>query len=190
MVDLFDHLSDELGTTIKASERTKRRLDRRTRMGVDNSYDDVINRLLDATMEMVSIEEVIDAITDFYDDIAMIKADTLPSCENPSKVIITVHTGEAGSLEDHPPIFNQGNEYVKIKTDDETYVAFVRVMATFDGPGTLETSERTTLYMNDNVLGGEPVSIDEGLERLRTKLGMDHEEIREWNREREEQSNG
>ena len=95
-------------------------------------------------------------------------------------MVIRVHTGEAESLEEYPDIYNQGNEYARIETDDETYVVFVRVMATFDGPGTFETMERTTLYMSDDTLGAEPVSLEEGLDRLQAKIGMDLQEFREW----------
>ncbi|GGI97082.1 hypothetical protein GCM10008995_03800 [Halobellus salinus] len=44
------------------------------------------------------------------------------------------------------------------------------VMATVDGPGHLQGSDGTTVYMADNVKGAESRELDAGLSILRQKL--------------------
>lgn len=165
--------------TAQAAQRLIRRLDARRRNGEDRN--DVIERLLDETIEEVPIETVIDDVFDHFDHVASIAVDhTQP--EEPSSVQITVYTGDIFGFEygcdENVPLYSSGRSRVVIESSDgERFTVPFHLIATSTGPSP-EMIERTPVYMSDNVLGAEPLSVEAGLDRLRSKLGKTTTEIR------------
>jgi hypothetical protein len=137
------------------------------------SYDDTIARLLQETEKIVSLEEAINACFEQFDNVASVRVShpRLVSEDDLSGLVITIYTGEAESFEhsfeplsvDHKVVINYGN-------GDQSRPLSYECFATFDGPQTMDNREQTVVYMDDSVLNAEPLSLDEGLEKLRTKL--------------------
>ena len=148
----------------------KRRLYRRATAD-EQTYEDVISRLLDETTAEVSLEEVIETAIEKYDDVASVCVDHHSPDEPPMQLRITVFTGEAKSFQDQVGVFDAKHRVV-IPADEEdvTTVPF-EVVATFDGPRNMDGMEGTPVYMSEDVVGAEPLELDKGIRYLREKLG-------------------
>ncbi len=119
--------------------------------------------------KQIGIESIIDDLFDRFGYIAEVYVAHLPSASEVAQLHITVHTGEAESFE----------EYLDLTTADEVTIDTGQaeplslpfdVMATVDGPGHIQGSEGTTVYMSDNVMGAESRELDAGLSMLRQKV--------------------
>jgi len=114
--------------------------------------------------EQIGIEPLIENIIDRFDYIAH-----LVSASDVSQLYITVHTGEAESLEQYLDVTTADEVVIDVGEADPLSLPF-DVMATVDGAGHIQGAEGTTMYMPDNVMGSEPRELDTGLTMLRQKL--------------------
>jgi hypothetical protein len=119
--------------------------------------------------EQIGIEPLIKKLFDRFDYIAEIHVAHLPSASDVSQLHITVHTGEAESLEQYLD-FPTADEVTIDTGQAEPLSLSFDVMATVDGAGHIQGSEGTTVYMDDNVMGAEPRGLDAGLSILRQKV--------------------
>lgn len=131
-----------------------------------------------ATYTDVPIKTIMESLLCQYDETVSINVDLIPHYEDPQMMIISVHTGEAGwednvtlpaDKEIRAEIGSQAGEQFSLPFD---------IIATCDGPKG-ETISTTPVYTTDSVLGLEPVTLDEGLDQLRTKIGKSNQELRE-----------
>jgi hypothetical protein len=112
----------------------------------------------------IQIESLIEKINNRFDDIAEIHV-----AHSPSLLHITVHTGEAESLEQYLDLTSA--DEVTIDTGEANPLSFpFFVTATLFGPGHIQGLAGTTVYMAEDVRGGESCELDTGIERLRKKL--------------------
>jgi hypothetical protein len=119
--------------------------------------------------KQINIESLIDKLFDRFDHIAEIYVAHMPSVSEVSQLHITVHTGEAESLEQYLDLTTA--DEITIDTGEAEPLALpFEVMATVDGPGHIESVGGTTVYMSDNVMGAESREVDTGLSVLRQKV--------------------
>lgn len=119
--------------------------------------------------KQIRVESLISEINDRFDYIAEIYVAHLPTASEVAQLHITVHTGEAESLE----------QYLDLTTADEVTIDTGKTqplsipfdtMATVDGAGHIQGVGGTTLYMSDDVIGAESRDLETGLSMLRQKL--------------------
>jgi hypothetical protein len=160
-----------LESTIRTNDRLKRELRARQRDG-ESSFHEVMVRILNEHRRIWDLEDdILPTIQEEYDYIASIRVSTIPTISQPSTCIIKIYTGEAESLEDYLPYFDEGRDKIGLpRADDPEFVCELELMATVDGPSSLENAESTPIYMADNVLGAEYLSLDDGLERFYERL--------------------
>jgi hypothetical protein len=116
--------------------------------------------------EQIDIESLMEQITDRFDNIAEIHVGHPPSL---TQLIISVHTDEAESLEQYIDPANA--DEVTIDTDEAEPLSIpFDIIATFDGPGHIQGSKGTTVYVSENVVGAESRELETGLSMLRQKL--------------------
>ncbi|WP_348609757.1 hypothetical protein [Halobaculum rarum] len=169
----------------------------------DDTWDTSITRLLDNAIQNVPIEEILrDLLNQFEDAVSInvvptpqyerplreirnqledgvsISANPTPQYEDPGRLIISVHTGEV-SFEENVSLYagTESCAMIESNTGEEFCLPF-DIIATCDGPKS-ETMSTTPVYATDSILGMEPISLDEGLDQLRTKIGMPRDELRE-----------
>ena len=130
---------------------------------------DVTEDQSDTAVVEVELETVAEKVMNEFDSVASITIGHLASYKMPSNIRITVHTKEADSFEDYIQLFTPDHKIVIDREEEKIQAPFI-VMATFDGPGTYDTVGGTTIYMNENVIGAEPIQLEDGLAYLRTKL--------------------
>lgn len=141
----------------------------------DESYDDVIKRLLEKTEHPNSLYYVVEQAIEQYDDVASVRVShpwNISDSDEKGTVIITVYTGEAETFEEHFEPLSPDNK-VRLPrgpTMEETEPLRYECIATFDGPQTMDTDEQTVVYMDESVIGAEPVELEEGIEKLGDKL--------------------
>lgn len=144
----------------------------------DENCDETITRLLDNAIENVPIEKILTDLLNRFDDAVNINVDLVSQYENPGKMIISVHTGEVG-LEENINMFNGTEVRAVIESQaGEQFCLPFDVIATCDGPKT-ETLSTTPVYMTDSVVRADPITLDEGLNQLRAKIGKSSDELRE-----------
>ncbi len=111
-----------------------------------------------------------------YTDIAAIHIwhetllEKLNSSDGVPGIHVRVYTGEADSAEDwRDDIVDADYVSVDIGEEDPVVIPF-DVMATHFGPGDRQQTFGTTVYMANNVIGGDPRSVETGLEIFREKV--------------------
>ena len=119
--------------------------------------------------EQIGIESLIEALTDRFDYIAEIYVAHLPSASDVSQILLTVHTGEAESLEQFVTVASAEKVTIDVGEADPLSLPY-DVIATVDGAGHMQATEGTTVYMAENVEGAKPRELDDGLRMLRQKL--------------------
>lgn len=149
------------------NEPLELRLKQRARQD-EQTVEETIERLLDETVVEVELEAVIEKVMDEFDSIASITIDHVETYERLNNIGITVYTGEAG-LEEYLQLFTPDHKIV-IDRGDETILTPFIVCATCNGPVMWDTIENTTIYMNENVYGVDPVELEDGLAYLQDKL--------------------
>lgn len=167
---------------IRIDDSTAARLE--TRRKDDESVDALIQRLLDETAEEVALESLLNHILDHYDHVAGIRVDH-PTSEDPSYIHIKVFTGDVREHRDEWEFirtsaqFDAATTHVVIEDEegDVSHTLPFQVFADPDGP-TGETIGMTPVYVADDVVGSEPLSLEAGLARLRAKIGKSADEIR------------
>ncbi|WP_312908213.1 hypothetical protein [Natronosalvus caseinilyticus] len=144
----------------------------------DENCDDVLTRLLDNAVQNVPIEEILRDLLSQFEDAVSIDVDLSSRYKNPGMLIISVHTGEV-SFEENVSLYagKESRAMIESKVGEQFYLPF-DIIATCDGPKR-ETMSTTPVYATDSILGMEPVSLDEGLDQLRTKIGKPRDELRE-----------
>jgi len=129
----------------------------------------------------IGIESLIGEIFDQFDYIAEVYVAHLPSASEVAQLHITVHTGEAESLEQYLDL-TPADEVTIDTGETEAFSLPFDVMATVDGAGHIQGAEGTTVYMADNVIGAESRELDAGLSMLRQKLGYAPPAVMMWRR--------
>ena len=119
--------------------------------------------------EQIGIESLIEHITDRFDYIAEIHVAHLVSASDVDQLVITVHTGEANSIEQYLDLTTANEVTIDVGEADSLSLPF-DVMATVYGAGHIQGSKGTTVYMADNVMGAESRGLETGLTMLRQKL--------------------
>ena len=119
--------------------------------------------------KQINIESLIDELFDRFDYIAEIHVTHLPSASEVSQLHITVHTDEAKSLEHYLDLTTADEVTIDTGGAEPLSLPF-EVMATVDGPGNIDGTEGTTVYMADSVMGSESREVDAGLSMLRQKV--------------------
>lgn len=144
--------------------------------------NDTAENQTDAAIAEVELETVLKKAIDKFDSIASITISHLGTHERPGMIRVTVYTGEAEGLEDYLQLYPKGHK-IAIEREDETLLVPSTVMATCGGPVSADSLERTTIYMNEDVLGAQPVALVDGLAYVQDKLenpdGWDQEHRRE-----------
>jgi len=145
------------------------------------TINDVAENQNDAAAVEIELETVVEKAIDEFNSITSITIDHIATYERPGRLHVTIYTGEAESFEDYLQLFSTDHK-IAIDRGDETLLVPFTVVATFDGPVTSDSLERTTIYMDENVLGARPVELEDGLAYVRDKLQKP--EQWEWERGR------
>ena len=124
---------------------------------------------MESKNEQLSLESLIKQINYQFEYVAEIYIAHLPSASEVSQLYITVHTDEAESYEQSVNLSSADEVTIDIGENKSVSLPF-DVIATFDGPGHLQSGEGTTVYMDESVIGAEPRELDAGLTVLRQKL--------------------
>lgn len=153
------------------------RLDSRRNEG--ETRIDVVERLLDETVVEVPIEDILTEALDHFDHVSGITVH-LPFPERMSSLHVTVNTGDIDEHHVDGPLHYSGRHHASITNlDGERFVIPFTVVASVDGPSCMETIESTPVYVADSVVDADPLTLEDGLERLRRKVGKSFDEIRE-----------
>jgi hypothetical protein len=144
----------------------------------DESFDGVLTRVLDNAVKNVSIEALLTNLLTQFEEAVSIDVDLSGHSDNVGKIYITVYTGKA-ELEEYVTLYEgvESRAVIESESGEEFRLPF-SIAATCSGPQ-LETISTTPVYVTDNIRGMDPVSLDEGINRLRTKIGKPHEELQE-----------
>lgn len=136
---------------------TLRQLKRRAKDG-DRTVDDVVVRLLDATKEVLSLEEFVTRYLEERgkENIAQLAIETSTLESFPQFI---AHTG----LDEPLPEFVRETDHIEIG-GKEVEFAFDE---TADGP---QDMHRVTLFASDNIMGMDSCSVEEGLENVQNAL--------------------
>lgn len=129
---------------------------------------DFIAKMVQET-EQIGIESLIDKLFDRLGYVAEIYVAHLPSASEVAQLHITVHTGEADSLEQSLDLTTADEVAVDTGEAEPLSVPF-DVMATVDGAGHPQGTEGTTVYIADDVMGAESRELETGLSMLRQKV--------------------
>lgn len=161
-------------TTLRTTRDRLDELAYRSRDG-DGSYDDVIKRLLEKTENSNSLYHLVEQAIEQYDDVASVRVShpwNIDDSAEPGTVIITVYTGEAETFEEHFEPLSSDSKVLLPRGSGmgETKPLRYECIATFDGPQTMDTDEQTIVYMDDSVIGAEPIELADGVEKLGDKL--------------------
>ncbi|WP_336134239.1 hypothetical protein [Natronomonas amylolytica] len=144
----------------------------------DESCDDVLTRLLDNAVKNVPIEEIMTDLLDQFEEAVSINVELPPQHPNPGKMFISVHTGNVG-LEEYVSLYDGTESRAVIESNaGDQFCLLFDVIATCDGPK-METMSTTPIYATNSILGTDSISLDEGLDQLRSKIGKPSEELRD-----------
>jgi hypothetical protein len=132
------------------------------------------------TAALIGLETVVQEAMNEFDSVAAVTVGHVATYERPGSIRVTIYTGEADRFEDYLQLFSDEHRIV-IDRGKETLLVPFTVFATFDGPGTYDSVGRTTIYMDENVLGAQPLQIEDGLAYVQDKL----EDPEQWDRDRE-----
>lgn len=157
---------------------TIRRL--RNRRVEGENVDDIVTRLLDETIEEVSIETIVEEIFSHYEHIAGIAVE-LTDVEEPTMAHITVATADVATYEDPAGVFQSGRYRLVVEENGSHRCSLpFRVVAARDGLK-YETVSTTPLYHADEL------SPADGIERFKEKLSRSLDELRKeiWHRQAE-----
>lgn len=135
------------------------------------------------TVVEVDLETVVEEAIAEFDYVASITITHHPTYERPGGIIVKIHTGEADDFEDYRQLFSSEHK-IAINRADETLLVPFEIMATLGGPETWDNDMQTTIYNDENVLGAQPVQLDDGVAYLRDKL----EKPEQWNQHQTERS--
>ncbi|MCU4744226.1 hypothetical protein [Natronoglomus mannanivorans] len=147
------------------TQETKRRLFHRRR--TDETFDDMINRLLDETIVEMTLKETIEAARNEYDDITAISVNH-PGLTETGLLYVKIWSpeimdgGEAN-------VFSPSHRVV-IERDGETVRMVPVVIEGMYFPDLADNQDTTTIYLEDLGAKHNPVALAEGIDHLRNKL--------------------
>lgn len=140
------------------------RLDRRREVG--ETTNDVIERLLDETIEAVPIETIVKDIIDYYDDIHAIIVHHTDPVET---MEISVYTDDVGNAGEMGPLYDAGRIQAGFETQSGDRIAVPFFIVSCNGePDIQEESGITPIYVPES--GSVDLPLAEGLDRLRSKV--------------------
>lgn len=147
---------------MKVRTELESRLKRRARED-EQTVDDVINRLLDESEVLFSLEEAIRAAADSFDRIDAI------TVGHATRTDITVYTAEVdergATIETIGP-----EDKVLIKEAQRTVETELTAVATPSSSELWNSKCTTTVYVSDSVRGVDPVEFEDGISYLKEKL--------------------
>jgi hypothetical protein len=117
----------------------------------------------------IRIESLIKNIFERFENVSEVHVDHMSSASEVTHLHITVHTGEAMSLQQNLDLTTASEVTVDMGEPESLSLPF-EVMATFDGPGHIEGIVGTTIYRSDDIMGAESRDLKTGLSMLRQKL--------------------
>lgn len=133
------------------------------------SRDSKLEIAEDSQADGIPLETLLQTIHDQFEHVVEIHVAHLPTPSEVSQLWITVHTGDADSLEKYLDV--SPATHVTIDTGNNSPLRLpYTAIATFDGPGHIQGTEGTTVYMAETVLGANARDMETGLTRLRQKL--------------------
>ncbi|CCC41481.1 hypothetical protein [Haloquadratum walsbyi] len=119
--------------------------------------------------EQIGIESLIKHTNNEFDSIAEIYVCHLVSASDVDQLVITVHTGEAESFEQFVTVASAEKVMIDVGEADPLTLPY-DVIATVDGPGHMQDTEGTSVYVAENVEGAKSRELEDGLRMLRQKL--------------------
>jgi hypothetical protein len=125
----------------------------------------------DETLVELELETVVERALAEFDEVSAITVDHLLTYEQPKTVDVRVHTGDSDvdGPQEYQHLFS--DEYrLKIDRSDETLLPLFFIVATNEGPFTADSTEQTTIYLDQMVIGAQPLQLDDGVAYLRDKL--------------------
>lgn len=159
---------------IVVEEQTLRRLESIKTPG--KSYNEILNRVLDDAIKNVPVKDLMTYLQVMFENAVGITV-TLHGTENPRMSLITIYTDHG--MEKKVSLYEQREARLVIESQTgERHCLPFHVYTTSSGPKT-ESIDTTPIYMADNALGKEPVTLKQGLNRLQAKIGKPHDEVRE-----------
>lgn len=141
---------------------TTRKLRRRAEEN-DETYDDVIDRLLNETAVEVELEEIVQAATEQYDTVPQVAIQHTQLTE-PAELEILVWGGSC--VEEELDCVPTGATVV-ISQNDDTLRLPVRVQGRGYLPPSRNSRDRTTVYLNTDE---ESVDIETGVQYFKEKI--------------------
>jgi hypothetical protein len=175
--DIDPYAPSEFGRIVVYNERPE---DENTESIVQpTSLDNGIEKMVDyigptdsssPSNRTISVESLTDKLFERFDNAVSVHVHHLPSATEVSQLIIKVHTGDADSFEEYVDLVPASDVTIDVGQSDPLKLPY-DIMATMDGPGGMQGSEGTTIYMSETVNGAESRDLDNGLTRLQKKLG-------------------
>ena len=144
----------------------------------DESCDDTLTRLLDDAVVDVPLKAVLTHLLNKFEDAVSIDVDMAGRVEEPGTLIISVHTPEVELEEDVTLYPGRETRAIVESQDGKAFHQPFDIIATCSGPK-YETISTTPVYKSDDIYRTEPVTLDEGLEQLRAKIGKPADEVRD-----------
>jgi len=143
----------------------------------------------DQTAEKRALSEPIDAVIDeiekSFDGIAAITLRHPLPKEEMHSMLIMVHTDDLGTPRLDPMQHATVTEAViDVKDGDQVGILY-DIHSSSDDPAATETANITPVYRSDEIEYAEPITVEDGLDRLRWKLGKTRNEIQSALREEE-----
>ena len=139
---------------------------RNRRRETDQTLDDIVSRLLDETVKGVTLDEVIETVTEEYENIACIVVHHL---RGDAHLSIKVFTPDIDTDYEVADLYSP-NHQIRIERDDDSVRWGFELIATCEGPETWNNTSSTTIYMADNVHNANPLDLETGLKYLKEKL--------------------
>lgn len=133
------------------------------------SYDEIIERLLDATVEEISIEAIADDIFNHYDHVAGVAVKVTDN-EQPNLAQIVVST-DVPDFEHPSPLYRSGRYRLSVENDGEVLCSIPFIICAEPYGPQYDTIRTTPIFVD-----GEIALVD-GIERLRNKIGKPHDEL-------------
>lgn len=133
------------------------------------SRDSELEMAEDSQTGGIPLETLLQTIHDQFEHVVEIHVAHLPTLSEVSKLWITVHAEDADSLEEYLNVSSATHVTIDTGNNSTKRLPYT-VVATFAGPGHIQATEGTTVYMAENVLGAGARDLETGLARLQQKL--------------------
>ena len=121
------------------------------------------------TNQHQTLEQVVNQLIDKFEDVAGIHINHPNLSYSGTELHIKIFTGDIEGTHEYLDIPSSGKVTVEAVTE-ESVTFSASVLATIDGPGGIQRTSGTTVYMADSVLGAQPRSVETGLSMVRHKV--------------------